>query len=1640
MTAITPGATAAERLHNLLGYVEQVVRLDERPALRLSEYRLPTGQSFVLPQHEAHALPGIRHDLVDEDGQVWLCVERLLRGEPPSPPEPVAEWLEVSPDPERAPNLRDHLVLTLPAAEKDSLVSSGQVRSEDAAPAMKAEAAAEPLWDVRLRLEDRPEIRSAAEEWISSTWLNWALAERPVRRSLALYQRLFEVTQLAEMGGGDRPFELIWGIGHSRWLRDGREIDLPVLECPVEIEIDDAAGGRIEVRPKAAGASVNLRAFEDLGVEGVGLAFDAAKRALAAIDPEEGASPFRRDGFEPVLRACQARLDVEGVYLPDREAVPPGDPLPASREHLFVSDRWVLFARRRSDNFILADLQNLKRSVEQAAAEGALPGPAQTLVVGPTLLGSDDLWAPLSARLGDTAAGEQGSAAAGETTDLFFPKPFNDAQIEIVRRLETNDGIVVQGPPGTGKTHTISNIICHSMATGRRVLVVSHAEPALAVLRNQLPDGIRDLAISITATEREGFRQLETAVRLLQSVVESIKPSEQTRRIRDLEASVVGLRARLGQVDAEIAEIASLQLAPGATGERPAELARRVVEASKAFEWFADRPDRNSADCGLTDEDIERLRNARHRLGQRLEFLDLTLPSVEDLPDGEVLARLHGDLVRSEELAEAIRDSAAAIRIEAPDGIDLAVRAADALDTLVDLKSFVARQPWLESVACEVTGECRNAGISDLLRAFADDARSAVDERKRYLALPVELPSAFESASEEIAAIVLRLARGEDVFGFFAFREKAHRPSVEAIRVQGRAPDTPQEWAHVQRHLEWRDQVASLNVRWRALAEEIGAPVASGARDLEQIVALLDRILIDGRAAVGALDDALPHVAPAAGSPRELWRDGERMEGLKEHLRNAAASARLGAARAEVIRLEGLFREPTGVIGKLALDVLTEAVGRGGVEGERIARLWEALRRKIDDLNQHRDCFDIVRTSTERLARLGAPLWAARLATEPVEGPSDALLSPNWREVWDWAAAAAYLTRIDGRERLRTLAEERVRLDGEIRQTFEQVVRERTFYELARSMSGPVRSALMMFATALRRTGKGTGKGAARHRRDARTAMEQCYDAIPCWIMPSWRVAEQLPAEVGSFDLVIMDEASQSDIKELPALLRGKKILVVGDDKQVSPTAAFIENAKIDRLEHGFLKGQPFKTLLLPGSSLYDLAKVMFPDKLVMLKEHFRCVEPIIRFSMQFYPEPLVPLRIPTAHERLDPPLIDIYVADGRRTGDKQNRREAEVIVEEIQKLVEDPRIARIEAANRWRSIGVISLIGAKQAALINRLLLEELGEEVMSRHRIACGDSATFQGNERDIVFLSMVADPAVKQAQTATQFEQRFNVALSRARDRLVLVRSVREEELRPDDLKARIIRHFRDPMADAAVPKGDLYASCESDFEREVLKRLLGRGYRVTPQVGAMGYRIDLVVEGPNGRRLAVECDGDKYHGPERWADDMRRQRILERVGWRFWRCWASSFTLDSDGCMDDLNATLSQFGIETGAATGGSGSVSAHITVGGGEGMSGPAHGRRSVPEETGARAVPSRNGIGVGHRVVVRYLDTNKTAAFTLSSAPDDEINGVLNISSRLGQELIGAGEEDEVEFTVAGRVRRVLVLRAEAPAEAEAVA
>ena len=159
-----------QKLIGLLDYVEQVVRLDERVAFRLSEYRLPDGTTFAVAKSDTQNLPGIRHDHRDDEGPVWLEVERLARKEPPAPPENIVEWVIVPADPARSPEVRAERLVTVTAAERDAALARGDVRPDDVldAPRKRGEPEnAPPRYDLKLRLEDRPEIAAAINLWIA---------------------------------------------------------------------------------------------------------------------------------------------------------------------------------------------------------------------------------------------------------------------------------------------------------------------------------------------------------------------------------------------------------------------------------------------------------------------------------------------------------------------------------------------------------------------------------------------------------------------------------------------------------------------------------------------------------------------------------------------------------------------------------------------------------------------------------------------------------------------------------------------------------------------------------------------------------------------------------------------------------------------------------------------------------------------------------------------------------------------------------------------------------------------------------------------------------------------------------------------------------------------------------------------------------------------------------------------------------------------------------------------------------------------------------------------------------------------------------------------------------------------------------
>jgi very-short-patch-repair endonuclease len=256
------------------------------------------------------------------------------------------------------------------------------------------------------------------------------------------------------------------------------------------------------------------------------------------------------------------------------------------------------------------------------------------------------------------------------------------------------------------------------------------------------------------------------------------------------------------------------------------------------------------------------------------------------------------------------------------------------------------------------------------------------------------------------------------------------------------------------------------------------------------------------------------------------------------------------------------------------------------------------------------------------------------------------------------------------------------------------------------------------------------------------------------------------------------------------------------------------------------------------------------------------------------------PLR-DASRAHLRPHTIAHRVAGSSRDG-KVNRQEALTIASLVAAAMEQPEYRKNDAGQPL-SIGVVSLVGDEQAIEIDNLIHASVSPDRYELHRVLCGNAAQFQGDERDVVFISLVdtAERGALSLRDQELFKQRFNVAASRARDQMWIVHSLSpHNDLKADDLRRQLIEHAEDPARlMRALEEKD--KGTQSNFEREVMKRLAAAGYRVTPHWKVGTFHIDLVVEG-EGKRLAIECDGDRHQPLEKLSEDMDRQAVLERMG--------------------------------------------------------------------------------------------------------------------------------------------------------------
>ena len=425
----------------------------------------------------------------------------------------------------------------------------------------------------------------------------------------------------------------------------------------------------------------------------------------------------------------------------------------------------------------------------------------------------------------------------------------------------------------------------------------------------------------------------------------------------------------------------------------------------------------------------------------------------------------------------------------------------------------------------------------------------------------------------------------------------------------------------------------------------------------------------------------------------------------------------------------------------------------------------------------------------------------------------------------------------------------------------------------------------------------------------------------PCLLMSPLSVSQFLEPTQINFDLVIFDEASQIRTEDaVGAIYRGLKLVTCGDNKQLPPTAFFEEGMSEEyddqEIEEAF---DVFPSIL------DECAAIGMP--LGWLRWHYRSKhESLIAFSNhQFYGNKLV--TFPGANSK-DPRLgIEFkYIADGvyDRSGRRDNPREAEEIV----KLVSEHFFRHPD-----RSLGVVAFSIAQMTAIQDRIekLMRER-PELQSYFRedrlegFFIKNLENVQGDERDVMIFSVgygkdasgKLDMRMFGPLTRAGGERRLNVAVTRAREKVILVSSIRAADLDLSSTRAlgvlALHRYldYAERGAEALYLKSHEAGEFESPLEREVAAEIRSLGYEVVPQVGYSGFRIDLGVIDPAepGRYLlGVECDGATYHSAYTARDrDRLRQEILEKFGWRIHRVWSPDWVMRRDKEVEKLRKAI------------------------------------------------------------------------------------------------------------------------------------
>lgn len=1472
-------ATEAQReaIDSLLTFIEEATSLRQTAARHLSR----CGRLLRLPELEA-AVPGlVAGDPTGADADLVCRIEKLEM--PPCPPIPeslapyaTGDWRapEWTPDWKALPDPAEH---PESAELYETLADWLRIRGswlEARGEILPNHALFERLQDLRDHLSEsnlRDECVIGTAVFTSNP--DVTRAKNPVRWPL-LVQPL-----VIELGSSRRNLPVI------EVRRNGDEdprLLAEILAPFAEDGIDLKAASRFEEWLEDAGADANLAGDESLS--------EALEKFAASLHPDCRFVPAEEE-------------------LPEDAGEKPAFTLEASPVILIQPRPSGVRSAIRSIRKDIAEHRDVPAHLMEIVCPDVFPTLASGLT--PTL--------SLEAKL---------AATAGEDPDVLLAKSANPEQLAIAHEVEHNNVVLVQGPPGTGKTHTIANLLGHFLSQGKRVLVTSHTTKALSVVKDLLPKEIQPLCVTmlgdrkdleqtsselITRLTRLNVEDLEARIRALglerhrlgTALADRRRRIFEQRRIEHEAVEFNGRRYTLTEIAKFLREAERLQaLIPGEVAEGPLPLSfRELLELyGTNGRWDAETArDLSGLLPGfelLPDVDTMRGMNRRWRDVLAEDAGDVTIDERRSA-SGE---RLHAFMKGGETLLVAPESGISALT----PAMDLSPL------TETDEMKRLALSLGLADEGCREAFEQleRELAAANEL-ALAVDRASLLDNRT------VVIPDAIDADAAMKAAEWFTANDPDGSTGFLGrlFNKEAREAAdaLSGVEVDGSRPASKEAFEAVALHARLKAAVKTVARTWDSLAERADTPAFATYGDnavrtlfTRYGTSLSDTCIWWRRVFVPYIEGLLSAGIEAEGM-KELLESADPLEAARRFATDVLAPVH--TARHREAELHALREWQATESQKLYAAAPACATARRLAAATLVdPDAWELEAERLRKLLEDQPLFARRTELLERL-RAAAPEWANALeAGEP--GFTTSNPSPEITNAWLYRQLERIYTGSTAAD-LDALQSDAERLCADLREATAQLAVAKAWLAVkSRLSNGPALSNLFSLAAYMKRA-VGRGRKSAAWRREVNRLLPACQQAVPVWIMMIQDALLNF-STASKFDVIVVDEASQADMTALPLLYMGKKVIVVGDDRQVTPLSVGTSEAAVDALCARHLEGRVKEPKLYDSRlSLYGLVQSMaFPAH--MLVEHFRSVPEIIGWCSRLsYNGTIRPLR-DASSSSLKPAVVP-WRTRGTAGDNGVNEEEAQAVIRLLRAMIHDP-------AYDGKTFGIIPMrsVHGAQVNRIRRLLVENFDPREIERRRIHCGISAEFQGDERDVVILSLVDSaapglPLRKETDGADgMMKKRWNVAVSRARDQLWLVHSFDPAaQLKPDDLR-RSLFDWADGVMSGTIGAAEPFDLPDPEFTGQVLRALRKRGYRVEAGHDAGAWRLDMVVRA-RGRAAAIECDGSGREDEDAIRRDMERQTVLERAGWKFVRVRSADWFRRPEKTLERVCEALAALGI-------------------------------------------------------------------------------------------------------------------------------